>query len=222
MRLKNIGPIKQADFDLGDFTIVCGHNNTGKTCIARALFGLFPNAVRVDQFVNFSVERKKSFIAQDHPDILDDFGDIIDTVRPLLKLGFYLRHAAKKGDLLMMDEPESNLHPENQCQIARLFARLVNSGIKVFITTHSDYIIKELNTLIMLNHDRPHLKKIAREEGYKENELISADKIKVYVAEKDNTLTPAPLDPEFGMEVRSFDTIIDRMNRIQDAIVWGG
>jgi energy-coupling factor transporter ATP-binding protein EcfA2 len=120
----------------------------------------------------------------------------------------------------MMDEPELNLHPENQCRIARLFARLVNSGIKVFITTHSDYIINELNTLIMLNHDRPHLKKIAREEGYKEKELISADKIRVYIAEK--TLTPAPIDSDLGIEVLSFETVIDRMNRIQDAIVWGG
>ena len=71
-------------------------------------------------------------------------------VRSLLDIGFYLRHVANPGDLLMVDEPELNLHPENQRLIARLFARIVNLGIKVFITTHSDYIIKELNTLIML------------------------------------------------------------------------
>jgi energy-coupling factor transporter ATP-binding protein EcfA2 len=245
VKLKNI-----ADFDLGEFTIICGQNNTGKTHAVRALSGLFPNAVIVDQAVALSLERT-SFIAKEHPDIMNDFGDIIGgeyvvdsngelyfvpkgkmvrlsmvessgAVRALLNIGCYIRHTAKKDDLLIMEEPESNLHPENQCRIARLLARLVNSGIKVLITTHSDYIVRELNTLVMLNADKPHLKKIAREEGYKENELISADKIKVYVAEKDNTLTPAPLDPEFGMEVRSFDTIIDRMNRIQDDIVWGG
>ena len=59
----------------------------------------------------------------------------------------------------MIDEPELNLHPDNQRRIARLLARLVNLGIKVFITTHSSYIIKELNTLIMLNRDEPHLKR---------------------------------------------------------------
>ena len=51
----------------------------------------------------------------------------------------------------MVDEPELNLHPENQRRMARLFARLVNVGVKVFVTTHSDYIVKELNTLILLN-----------------------------------------------------------------------
>ncbi|MDF0553212.1 ATP-binding protein [Kamptonema sp. UHCC 0994] len=204
-----------------------------------------------------------SFIADNHPDVLADFADIIggeytvnrndqlyyvphgkrvklsmdqssSAVRSLLDIGFYLKHEAQMGDLLMVDEPELNLHPENQRRVARLFARLVNLGIKVFITTHSDYIIKELNTLIMLNHDKPHLKRIAEEEGYRKEELISSEKIKVYIAEealivlegktrktKCQTLTPADIDPEMGIEARSFDTTIETMNRIQEAIVWG-
>jgi hypothetical protein len=110
-------------------------------------------------------------------------------------------------------------------------------GIKVFITTHSDYIIKELNTLIMLNHDKPHLKRIAEQEGYPLEELISSEKIKVYIAEeayttgttvggktkrtKGQTLIPADISPELGIEARSFDITIETMNRIQEAIVWG-
>jgi len=209
-----------------------------------------------------TIFKKSSFIAENYPDILADFADIIggdytvtrndelyyvpkgkqvklsmdqssSAVRSLLDIGFYLRHEAQLGDLLMVDEPELNLHPENQRRVARLFARLINLGIKVFITTHSDYIIKELNTLIMLNHDKPHLKRIAKAEGYRAEELISADKIKVYIAEealikidgktkkaKCQTLTPADIDPELGIEARSFDRTIETMNRIQEAIVW--
>ena len=206
----------------------------------------------------------KSFIAKEHPEILDDFTDIVggtyaitqndllyyipkgtrqnltidessSAVRSLLDLNFYLHCAAEKGDLLMIDEPELSLHPENQRRIARLFARLVNLGIKIFITTHSDYIVKELNTLIMLNHDKPHLKRIAEENGYQDNELINADQVKLYVAEKalmpleagqkrrkrGHTLVPANIDPELGIEVPSFDKTIDDMNRIQGDIVWG-
>ncbi|MDJ0796735.1 MAG: ATP-binding protein [Calothrix sp. MO_167.B12] len=211
-----------------------------------------------------TIVKKTSFITENHPDVLADFADIIggeytvtrndelyyvpkknkrlklsmdessSAVRSLLDIGFYLRHEAQIGDLLMVDEPELNLHPENQRRIARLFARLVNLGIKVFITTHSDYIIKELNTLIMLNHDKPYLKEIAEVEGYKSTELISHEKIKVYIAEealiqlegrtrktKCQTLTMADISPELGVEARSFDTTIETMNRIQEAIVWG-
>ena len=156
-------------------------------------------------------------------------------VRSLLDIGFYLRHVAKPGHLLMVDEPELNLHPENQRRIARLFARLVNVGVKVFVTTHSDYIVKELNTLIMLNHDEPHLKRIAEDNGYLEVDLIKSDQVRVYMAQpgliplekgqkrrsKGITLVPANIDPRLGIEAPSFDMTIDEMNAIQEEIVWG-
>ncbi|MBK6563552.1 AAA family ATPase [Candidatus Amarobacter glycogenicus] len=210
-----------------------------------------------------TIAKRTSFIAEKHPDILADFADVIggeysvtendglyfaprskpriklsmdessSAVRSLLNIGFYLRHVAQPGDLLMVDEPELNLHPENQRRVARLLARLVNLGIKVFLTTHSEYITKELNTLIMLNHDRPHLKRIAEREGYRAEELLSAERIRVYIAEKglvkrDNgqrrrryqTLTPADISPEYGIEARSFDATIETMNRIQEEIIW--
>ena len=209
--------------------------------------------------------KQSSFIASQHPEVLADFTDIIggeytvtrndelyfvpqngkrvrlsmdessSAVRSLLDIGFYLRHVARPGDLLMVDEPELNLHPENQRRVARLFARLVNLGVKVFITTHSDYIIKELNTLIMLNHDKPYLRRLAEKEGYRQAELLSADQIRVYIAEealvmpeggqrrvRGQTLIPAEIDPDYGVEAHSFDTTIEPMNRIQEEIVWGG
>ena len=211
-----------------------------------------------------NVSKKDSFLTKNHPKVLNDFADIIggqyvagsnDTiyfkpvrkqlkltmaesssaVRSLLDIGFYLRHAAKPGDLLMVDEPELNLHPENQRRMARLFARLVNLGIRVFVTTHSDYIVKELNTLVMLNQDKPHLTQIAQQEGYQNEELIDAEKIRVYIAEEAlmkrgeesrrsryQTLVSANIDPELGIEARSFDETINKMNEIQEAIVWGG
>ncbi len=212
-----------------------------------------------------AIAKKSSFLSIDHPDILQDFADIIggeymvtrndelyyipkgkrrvklsmdessSAVRSLLDIGFYLRHEAEPGDLLMIDEPELNLHPENQRRVARLLARLVNLGIKVFITTHSDYIIKEFNTLIMLRQDKPHIQHIATEEGYDSGELLSPEKVKVYIAEeasmvldggkkktKCHTLTPADIDPQLGIDARSFDPTIEIMNRIQEAIVWGG
>jgi hypothetical protein len=208
------------------------------------------------------VFKRKSFIAENHAEILNDFADIIggeylvtrndelyyvpkgkkikltmdessSSVRSLLDIGFYLRHVASQGDILIIDEPELNLHPENQRRVARIFARLINIGIKVFITTHSDYIIKELNTLIMLNRNDDRIKKIISNEGFKETEIINPSKVKVYIAECDlikregksrrstcQTLVEAKIN-EYGIEARSFDETIDEMNRIQDEIVWG-
>ena len=211
------------------------------------------------------VAKRKSFLAKEHPEVLENFADIIggdydvtqndqlyyvpkgtqrrltmlessSAVRSLLDLGFYLRCVAQKGDLLIVDEPELNLHPANQRRIARLFARLVNVGVKVFITTHSDYILKELNTLIMLNHDdMPHLKRIAEENGYQQTELIKAAQVKVYMAKEELlpleegqkrrrrglTFVPAKIHQRFGIEAETFDDTIEDINRIQDDVIWG-
>jgi len=208
------------------------------------------------------VAKEESFVSKEHPELLTFFEYIIggtykivrnslyyvprkgnvrltmdessSAVRSLLDIGFYLRHVAKPGDILMIDEPELNLHPRNQCRLARLFVMLANLGIKIFMTTHSDYIIKELNTLIMLNHDKPHLKRIMANEGYGPEELLSSDKVRVYTAEetllklsgrqrrtRSLTLVPANIDPELGIEARSFDKTIEDVNRIQEEILFG-
>ncbi len=36
------------------------------------------------------------------------------------------------------------------------------------------------------------------------------------------TLIPAEIDQESGIEARTFDTTIDEMNRIQEAIIFSG
>lgn len=249
---------------------ISSSERTGVAIFRASLSKMSPNyPIPIEDNVRLISEveylgKKQSSIAKEHSEILEDFADIIggeyaiiennqpyhipnetklmltmgqssSAVRSLLDIGFYLRHFAEIGDLLMIDEPELSLHPENQRRIARLLARLANIGIKVFVTTHSDYIIKELNTLIMLNHDKPHLKRVAKENSYQESELINADQVKLYVAEEQlmpleegqkrrrrgHTLVPAEIHPRFGIAVPSFDKTIDDMNRIQDDIVWG-
>ena len=69
------------------------------------------------------------------------------SARGLSDLYFFLKHKADVNQLLIIDEPESHL------DTARLLVRCVNNGLKVLITTHSDYIVKEFNNLIMLSND---------------------------------------------------------------------
>ena len=157
------------------------------------------------------------------------------SVRSLLDIGFYLKHVAQIGDLLIIDEPELNLHPNNQRKIARLIASLINCGIKIMITTHSDYILREINNLILLNGDSPHLSKIIINEGYKKTELLKASDIRVYIAGKNmiklpdkqrksmaKTLIQVDVDDDTGIHYSSFDETINEMNRIADEIVFGG
>ena len=130
-------------------------------------------------------------------------------------LYFFLKYVNVKGDyLLIIDEPECHLDTANQIQLARIMARLVNSGTKVLITTHSDYIIKEINNLIMLNSSFADKEETIRHLGYRKNEKLNPDSVRAYVAEN-RSLTPCPRD-RFGVDMPVFDKTINDISRVSD------
>ena len=208
------------------------------------------------------IQTQDSELLKTHPDILNDFEALIggsykwqnhnlyfvpkgtgegrlqmsessSAVRSLVILGYYLKHLAKPGDLLMIDEPELNLHPANQRKMARLLARLVNAGIRVLATTHSDYIVKELNTLIMRHYSIEHGKKLPKDSRYTEQDILSPERVRVYMLREDSarknghtrklkalTLCEADISPTFGIEASSFDETIEDMNAMQESLYY--
>lgn len=69
-------------------------------------------------------------------------------VKGLSPLILYLRYRISPGELIIIDEPEMNLHPEAQAQLMELLAMLVNCGLNVLITTHSPYFVDHLVNLM--------------------------------------------------------------------------
>lgn len=136
------------------------------------------------------------------------------TVKSLFGLWFYLENQAQPGDLLMIDEPELNIHPANQRHIARLLARLVNAGLHVVISTHSDYIVREFNSLLMLSQDNGELRKKHR---YSEDEVLTVEQVSACLFDN-QSITPFEISPEDGIYATTFDTVIEDLNRVNDDI----
>ena len=63
----------------------------------------------------------------------------------------YLRYLVRPNDVLIIEEPESHLHPAMQAAFARELARLVRSGVRVLLTTHSEWILEALANLVRLS-----------------------------------------------------------------------
>ena len=131
------------------------------------------------------------------------------SARGLSDFYFFLRHVARKNHLLIIDEPESHLDTSNQIRLAQLLVRAVGAGLKVLITTHSDYIVKEINNLIMLSDVGDD---VAEDLGYEKSDRIDRNRIRAYVAEN-NGLTKCRID-RFGIDMPIFDKAIDRINRV--------
>lgn len=73
-------------------------------------------------------------------------------VSELAPVVLYLRHVVRPGDVLIIEEPESHLHPKMQVEFTRYLAAAVNAGIRVMITTHSEWVMDELANLVYLSH----------------------------------------------------------------------
>ena len=72
-------------------------------------------------------------------------------VTELAPVVLYMRHIVRPGDLLIIEEPESHLHPAMQVELVRQLAAAVKTGIRVLIATHSEWVLEELANLVRLS-----------------------------------------------------------------------
>ena len=145
------------------------------------------------------------------------------TMKALADIVFYIRHQAKKMSRLLIDEPEIHLHPNNQLLLARVFSRMVHRGLQVVISTHSDYIIRELNNLIMLNYVGDDFVKKAKKMGYVQEEFIDAQKIQPYlfVLQENGRVKTEPIKVgKEGFAVKSIDDAIAGLNDAAEEIYY--
>lgn len=135
------------------------------------------------------------------------------SVWELSSLHFFLKYIfdLDVSRLIIIDEPESHLDTTNQIRLARLLAELVNAGNRVLITTHSDYIVKEVNNLIMLSSAFARKEETMERLGYGEADVLSPSQVRAYTAEGGELI--ANRVDEYGIQMRVFDQTIDDINR---------
>jgi predicted ATP-dependent endonuclease of OLD family len=138
-------------------------------------------------------------------------------VKSLSNIVFYMRHLAGRGDWIVIDEPELNLHPDNQRWMARFFGRLVNEGFKVLISTHSDYIVREINNLIMLSQNHEKAGQLINRYGYLKSQCIAPEQVEVLLFRKDEAgssgIKARKIDvSETGFEIETIDNVVKDLN----------
>lgn len=127
-------------------------------------------------------------------------------VSELAPFVLFLKYLVREGDLIILEEPESHLHPASQRQMARGIVRLVNAGVKVIITTHSDYFIGQINNLVKLS--RASKQKLAK-KNYEGTDCLKPDDVSAYHFDLDNDLGVSsvkelPIVPDFGIDEQEF------------------
>ena len=141
-----------------------------------------------------------------------DLYNASSSIKQLAPLLLYLRYRATKGDLLIIDEPEMNLHPESQAKLLEVLAMLVNQGVYVLLTTHSPYIMAHLNNLAQAAEVSPAAKRKQAKSLYLGDAAALLDMNQVSAYEMRDNQLHSLKDPDFGIR---WDTLSDVSGDLQ-------
>jgi len=56
--------------------------------------------------------------------------------------------AAKRGELIIIENPESHIHPRGQAELGRLIAKTAMNDVQIIIETHSDHILNGIRVAV--------------------------------------------------------------------------
>jgi len=83
-----------------------------------------------------------------------------------------------RADVLVFEEPEAHLHPENQARLAKHITRLVNDGTHVILVTHGIYFLEQLSMLVRMSKITPAERK---KLGFEGSDFINNDDVDPYM-----------------------------------------
>lgn len=74
---------------------------------------------------------------------------------------------AKKGSILIIENPEAHLHPKGQRKMGELISLCASRGVQIFLETHSDHVMNGIRISV-------------------KNKLISSEQVNVYFFNNNN------------------------------------
>lgn len=132
-------------------------------------------------------------------------------VTELAPIVLYLRNQLHKEDLFIIEEPESHLHPKNQIHVAEAITQLYTQGLRLLVTTHSDYFLAAISNGI-------------RSCAVGGNGLdgspikpLDPDRVSAYVFKpsrtRGSTMKPLEISPHDGIDEEEFGRVTEALYR---------
>lgn len=142
---------------------------------------------------------------------------VVTELTPLLLLLKYRRSLKA----ICYEEPEMCLHPGLQQEMGKLLVRLVNQGLSMIATTHSDIIVQHINNMCRLK-EMDASGELLEKMGLTEEDAISLEDVVIYqftdLGEYSTVEKLIPIDGQF--QVRTFSNalmgILEQTSEIQD------
>ena len=130
-------------------------------------------------------------------------------VSELAPLVLFLRGVISPGDTLIIEEPEAHLHPAAQTQMAATLARLVRAGVRVLVTTHSDFMLKEIANL--MHEGELEEKGALKKQADKPERWLSPEEVGVWLFQKNGIVDEIKFDRIHGIEPIEYEDVVEAL-----------
>ncbi len=134
------------------------------------------------------------------------------SISELAPLIIFLGHIIRKGDLLIIEEPEAHLHPANQLILAKYIVRMIRADLNVLITTHSVYMLEQISNFLQASKIS---KSAKRKLNFDDDDYLTEDEIAPYlfagVPAGKYVVTPIEFSAEDGIAQDEFIKIEDAL-----------
>lgn len=141
-------------------------------------------------------------------------------VSELAPVVLFLRGGIRPGDMLIIEEPEAHLHPGAQTDIALTLAGLVRAGVRVVVTTHSDWLLKEIANLIRIGELKR--KGEPKVQTMAPTQWLLPEEVGTWWFQKDGIVKHIPFDSTEGIEPKDYEEVAyklyDRSVNLQDLL----
>ena len=127
-------------------------------------------------------------------------------VSELAPLVLFIRGLVRPGDTLIIEEPEAHLHPAAQTHMAATLARLVRAGVRVLVTTHSDWMLQEIGNLMRVGmlKEKDALKK-------ETNDWLLPEEVGAWHFQKDQPVKEIGFDHTVGIEPEDYEDVAESL-----------
>lgn len=100
--------------------------------------------VRYDEDLQRAQVLVKNTFSQDKSVVATNIGFGISYSLPIIVTGLL----AKKGSIMIVENPEAHLHPSAQSRIGVFLARVAQSGVNLIVETHSDHVLNGIQIAV--------------------------------------------------------------------------